>query len=335
MGSLSTSELGILAAATGGCALILTVIFGFILLPVLRHFKLGQPIRTEGPIWHQPKAGTPTMGGICFILAFLLATAGYAVFRAVRGEGGRLIPLALAVLFALGNAAIGFIDDYCKLVRHQNEGLTERQKLLLQLVLTAAYLAMLRASGHLETSLRIPFTDMRLELSRFAYPVYLLVMVGFVNATNLTDGLDGLASSVCATVAAFTLLLAVWRRDADSTVLAAALLAGMLGFLVFNHHPAQMFMGDTGSLFLGGVIMGCAMMAGELLLFVLAGFVFVADMLTSLLQRWYFRLTHGKRLFPIAPIHHSFEKCGFGEYAVMGLFAGVSALFCVLAWFGK
>ncbi|UKI13253.1 MAG: hypothetical protein L6V84_03070 [Oscillospiraceae bacterium] len=117
---------------------------------------------------------------------------------------GRLIPLALAVLFALGNAAIGFIDDYCKLVRHQNEGLTERQKLLLQLVLTAAYLAMLRASGHLETSLRIPFTDMRLELSWFAYPVYLLVMVGFVNATNLTDGLDGLASSVCATVAAFT-----------------------------------------------------------------------------------------------------------------------------------
>ena len=138
MGSLSTSELGILAAATGGCALILTVIFGFILLPVLRHFKLGQPIRTEGPIWHQPKAGTPTMGGICFILAFLLATAGYAVFRAVRGEGGRLIPLALAVLFALGNAAIGFIDDYCKLVRHQNEGLTERQKLLLQLVLLPA-----------------------------------------------------------------------------------------------------------------------------------------------------------------------------------------------------
>ena len=331
---------------------VLTLVIGRFVLRELRKLKAGQEIRADGPTWHKSKAGTPTMGGICFILAFLLATAGYAVFRAVRGEGGRLIPLALAVLFlhfrvvkavllilavlfALGNAAIGFIDDYCKLVKHQNEGLTERQKLLLQLVLTAAYLAMLRASGHLETSLRIPFTDTRLELSWFAYPVYLLVMVGFVNATNLTDGLDGLASSVCATVAAFTLLLAVWRRDADSTVLAAALLAGMLGFLVFNHHPAQMFMGDTGSLFLGGVIMGCAMMAGELLLFVLAGFVFVADMLTSLLQRWYFRLTHGKRLFPIAPIHHSFEKWGFGEYAVMGLFAGVSALFCVLAWFGK
>ncbi len=335
MKTFSNPEPGILAAAAGGCALVLTVIFGFILLPVLRHFKLGQPIRAEGPVWHKTKEGTPTMGGICFILAFLLTTAGYTVLRAIQGEGRHLVPLTLAVLYALGNAAIGFIDDYCKLVKKQNEGLTEHQKLVLQLVLTAAYLAMLRATGNLETSFRIPFTDRRLELSWFAYPIYLLVMVGFVNATNLTDGLDGLASSVCATVAAFTLLLAVWRRDADSTVLAAALLAGMLGFLVFNHHPAQMFMGDTGSLFLGGVIMGCAMMAGELLLFVLAGFVFVADMLTSLLQRCFFRLTHGRRLFPIAPIHHSFEKWGFGEYAIMGLFSGVSALFCLLAWFGK
>ncbi len=335
MKTFSNPEPGILAAAAGGCALVLTVIFGFILLPVLRHFKLGQPIRAEGPVWHKTKEGTPTMGGICFILAFLLTTAGYTVLRAIQGEGRHLVPLTLAVLYALGNAAIGFIDDYCKLVKKQNEGLTEHQKLVLQLVLTAAYLAMLRATGNLETSFRIPFTDRRLELSWFAYPIYLLVMVGFVNATNLTDGLDGLASSVCATVAAFTLLLALRRQDADSTVLAAALLAGMLGFLVFNHHPAQMFMGDTGSLFLGGVIMGCAMMAGELLLFVLAGFVFVADMLTSLLQRCFFRLTHGRRLFPIAPIHHSFEKWGFGEYAIMGLFSGVSALFCLLAWFGK
>ena len=292
------------------------------------------PINLKAPEFYAFALLVCGVYGLCAVLTSGFQGSGVrGYFKFLKKQC--LIPLALAVLFALGNAAIGFIDDYCKLVKHQNEGLTERQKLLLQLVLTAAYLAMLRASGHLETSLRIPFTDMRLELSWFAYPVYLLVMVGFVNATNLTDGLDGLASSVCATVAAFTLLLAVWRRDADSTVLAATLLAGMLGFLVFNHHPAQMFMGDTGSLFLGGVIMGCAMMAGELLLFVLAGFVFVADMLTSLLQRWYFRLTHGKRLFPIAPIHHSFEKWGFGEYAVMGLFAGVSALFCVLAWFGK
>lgn len=331
----SLSALEILAAASGGCALILTVAFGFILLPVLRHFKMGQPIRSEGPVWHRDKQGTPTMGGICFIAAFFLSTAGYVVFRAVHGGGDRLFPFVLTVLFALGNAAIGCIDDSCKLIKKQNEGLSERQKLLLQFVLAAAYIALLRASEHLETSFRLPFTDLRLELSWFAYPVYLLVIVGFVNATNLTDGLDGLASSVCATVAAFILLLALSRRDADSTVLSASLLAGMLGFLVFNRHPAQMFMGDTGSLFLGGVIMGCAMMAGELLLFVLAGFVFVADMLTSLLQRCYFKLTHGRRLFPIAPIHHSFEKWGFGEYAVMGIFSGASVLFCLLAWLGK
>lgn len=335
MDTFTSSQFGILAAAAGGCALILTVLFGFILLPILRHYKLGQPIRAEGPIWHRGKEGTPTMGGICFILAFLLSAAGYAIFRAAHGEGDRLVAFALAVLFAIGNAAIGFIDDYYKLVRKQNEGLTERQKLVLQFVLAGAFLAMLRVTGHLETSLRLPFTDSRLELSWFAYPVYLLVIVGFVNATNLTDGIDGLASSVCATVAAFSMLLAISHANADSTVLSAALLAGMLGFLVFNHHPAQMFMGDTGSLFLGGVLMGCAMIEGELLLFVLAGFVFVADMLSSFLQRWFFKLTHGKRLFPIAPIHHSFEKWGYGEYAIMALFSGVSALFCVLAWLGR
>lgn len=331
----TTREFVILAASAGGATLILTVIFGFILLPILRHFKLGQPIRAEGPVWHKTKEGTPTMGGMCFILAFLLSVAGYAVYRALRDEGRELVPLALAVLYALGNAAIGFIDDYCKLIRKQNEGLSESQKLLLQLVLAAAFLAMLRATGHLETSLRIPFTDYRLELSWFSYPVYLLVMLGVVNATNLTDGLDGLASSVCATVAAFMLLLAVSRLDADSTVLSVALLAGVLGFLVFNHNPAQMFMGDTGSLFLGGVIIGVAMMMGELLLFVLAAFVFVMDMLTSFLQRAYFKLTHGKRLFPIAPIHHSFEKWGWSEYGIMALFSGVSVLFCVLAWLGR
>lgn len=331
----TTRELAIAAAATGGTTLILTVIFGFILLPILRHFKLGQPIRAEGPVWHKTKEGTPTMGGICFILAFLLAVAGYAIWRGLRGEGQELVPLALVVLYAMGNAAIGFIDDYCKLIRKQNEGLSEGQKMLLQLVLAAAFLAMLRATGHLETSLRIPFTDRRIELSWFAYPIYLLVLAGFVNATNLTDGLDGLASSVCATVAAFMLLLAVSRIDPDGTVLSSALLAGMLGFLVFNHHPAQMFMGDTGSLFLGGVIMGVGMMMGDLLLFVLAGFVFVIDMLTSLLQRVYFKLTHGKRLFPIAPIHHSFEKWGWGENAIVALFSGVSVLFCLLAWLGR
>lgn len=324
--------MGVTAGILGGGAFLLSAVFGAILLPILRRFKLGQHIFEEGPSWHKSKEGTPTMGGLSFILAFLLCVAGYAVYRAVRGEGRELIPLALTVVFALGNGAIGFVDDYCKLIKKQNEGLTERQKLLLQVVLAAAYLIMMRATGHLETALHIPFTDFYLELSWFAYAVYLLVLVGFVNATNLTDGLDGLASSVCATVAAFMLAFSFLTGSFEICSLSCALLGGMLGFLIYNHHPARMFMGDTGSLFLGGVIMGCAVMAGELLLFVLAGFVFVLDMLSSLIQRYYFKLTHGKRLFKMAPFHHHLEKCGWREGQIVALFAGVSVLFCLLAF---
>lgn len=326
--------MGVTTLAVGVGSLLLTLLFGALLLPILRHFKLGQSIREDGPFWHKNKEGTPTMGGICFILAFLLCTAGYAIFYGVKGEGRHLIPLALSVLFAFGNAAIGFVDDYCKLIRKQNEGLTERQKMLLQLVWTAAYLAMMRITGHLETALHIPFIHVDVELSWFAYVLYLLVLVGFINATNLTDGLDGLASSVCAVVCVFMILYAGKIGDAGVAALSASLLGGMLGFLVFNHHPAQMFMGDTGSLFLGGVIMGCAVMAGQLLLFVIAGFVFVMDMLSSLIQRYYFKLTHGKRLFKMAPVHHHFEKCGWNEWQIVGLFTGVSVLFCLLAYFG-
>ncbi len=328
------NEMNVTVMATGVCAFALTVGLGAALLPLLRYLKVGQSIREEGPSWHKSKAGTPTMGGICFILAFLLCVGGYAIFRGVRGEGRDLIPLALSVLFAFGNAAIGFVDDYCKLVKKQNEGLTEKQKLVLQAVLCAAYLCMMRLTGHLPTSFRIPFTETRWELSCLAYPIYLLVLAGFVNATNLTDGLDGLASSVCAVVSGFMILFSAMKSDTDIGVLACALLGGMLGFLVFNHHPAKMFMGDTGSLFLGGVIMGCALMADELLLFVMAGFVFVIDMLTSLIQRFYFKLTHGKRLFKMAPVHHHFEKCGWSEGQIVALFVGVSVLFCLAAWLG-
>ncbi len=320
--------------AAAAAALILTVACGFILLPILRHFKLGQPIKEQALTWHKTKEGTPTMGGLSFVLPFLLCAAGYAVYIGLTGEAKTLIPFALTILFAVGNSAIGFIDDYCKLIRKSNDGLSEIQKLVLQLVLCGAYLAMMRATGHLETALHIPFIDYDVELSWFAYPVYLIVMTGFVNATNLTDGLDGLASSVCAVVVLFITVCAVRTGTADVCVLSAVLFGCMIGFLVFNHNPAQMFMGDTGSLFLGGVIMGCAVMMNQLLLFVLAGFVFVIDMLTSLLQTTYFKLSHGKRLFPIAPIHHSFEKWGWSENQIVALFAGVSVLFCVLAYFG-
>ena len=328
-------SLGVMLAAAFG----LTLLFGRIALPILRSKKAGQPISVYVKE-HQSKAGTPTMGGISFVPAFLAVLAGLGIYVALKHGVGScvgLIPLALICLYALGNTVIGFVDDYFKLQRRQNEGLTEKQKFLLQVVFAAAFLAMMRITGHLSTALVIPFFGVSWELGWFAYPVYLIVMVGFVNATNITDGLDGLASSICATVAVFMILFALYSRQYNAFLVgypAAALLGCVLGFLIYNHHPAKMFMGDTGSLFLGAVIMGCAVMAGELLLFVLAGFMFVIEMLSSLLQRTYYKLSGGKRIFKMAPLHHHFEKCGWKEGKIVAVFSLVSALFCALAIFG-
>ena len=332
----------IYAAILGGAAFLLTLLFGRIALPILRAKKAGQPIN-EYVHAHQSKAGTPTMGGIAFVPAFLATMLGLVLFTVTLGakKGETLIPIALVSLYALANAAIGFVDDYFKLLRRHNEGLTEKQKFILQVVAAAAFLAMMAITGNLTTELHIPFTDIRWELSWFAYPIYLIVMVGFVNATNITDGLDGLASSICATVAGFIVVTGVFAfvetlddRDIYTGVMGAALLGCVLGFLVYNHHPAKMFMGDTGSLFLGAVIMGCGILAGELLLFVLAGFMFVIEMLSSLLQRVYYKLTHGKRIFKMAPLHHHFEKCNWSEVEIVTVFTVVSAVFCILAFLG-
>ena len=333
----------IVTAITIGAAFLLTLLFGRIALPILRAKKAGQPIN-EYVHAHQSKAGTPTMGGIAFVPAFLAVMACVAVFAVTLNmrRGETLIPVALVCLYGLANSAIGFVDDYFKLLRRHNEGLTEKQKFLLQVVAAAAFLAMMAITGNLTTALHIPFTDIHWELSWFAYPIYLIVMVGFVNATNITDGLDGLASSICATVTIFMMVTGVFAfvetlddRDIYTGVMGAALLGCVLGFLVYNHHPAKMFMGDTGSLFLGAVIMGCGIMAGELLLFVLAGFMFVIEMLSSLLQRVYYKLSHGKRIFKMAPLHHHFEKCGWREVKIVTVFTVVSAVFCILAFFGR
>ncbi len=327
-------ELTVTAALVLLGSFLLAALLGYIIMPVLRKKKAGQYINEYAPEAHKAKAGTPTMGGISFVPAFLVAVLAVIVYWTVRRAGYATIPVALVVLYAVGNSAIGFIDDYFKLTKRKNEGLTEAQKFILQVVIAAAFIAMMAITGNMETTLRIPFTDIVWNIGVFAYPLYLLVLVGFVNATNITDGLDGLAASVCVTVASFIFLYGLWRGEAELTVLSGALLGGVLAFLIYNQHPAQMFMGDTGSLFLGAVIMGCAVMAGELLLFVLAGFLFVIEMLSSLIQRLYFKLTHGKRLFKMAPIHHHFEKCGWGEVKIVVVFSLVSLGFCVLAWLG-
>ncbi len=315
------------------CLATLTLYF---LIPVLRAKKIGQTIYEFGPIWHMDKQGVPTMGGIGFIPPFLLVLAVFSVLYLIKAgtaSSSVLIPFALTLMLAVANAAIGFVDDYCKLLKKQNQGLTAWQKLLLQLVFAAAYVAMMAITGNLHTDLTVPFTHFTLQLGWLAYPAYIIVIAGFVNATNLTDGLDGLASGITAVVSLFLTVMAVVTAQGGMGVISAALFGAVCAFLLFNHHPARVFMGDTGSLFIGGVLMGCAFMAHMEVLVIIAGFVYVAEMLSSLLQIVYFKLTHGKRLFKMAPLHHHFEKCGWKEVPIVILFCAVTALLCVIAYF--
>ena len=305
------------------------------LIPVLRAKKIGQTIYELGPAWHENKQGTPTMGGIGFIPPFLLVLAVVSVLYLVKAgaqNSASLIPLALTLLLGVANAAIGFVDDYCKLLKKQNQGLTAWQKLLLQFVFAGAYIAMMAITGNLHTEIIIPFTEIGIELGWLAYPIYIIVIAGFVNATNLTDGIDGLASSITAVVSLFLTVMAVWTQQAGMGLVSAALFGAVCAFLIYNHHPAKVFMGDTGSLFIGGVLMGCAFMAHMEIVVIIAGFVYIAEMLSSLLQVVYFKLTHGKRLFKMAPLHHHFEKCGWSEKKIVLVFSGVTALLCALAY---
>lgn len=316
------------------CVFAISAIVLYFLIPVLRAKKIGQTIYELGPAWHGNKQGTPTMGGIGFIPPFLLVLAAVAVLYLVKAGAAQakaLIPLALALLLGVCNAAIGFVDDYCKLLKKQNQGLTAWQKLLLQLVFAGAYVAMMAMTGNLSTDIVIPFTEITIKLGWLAYPIYMIVIAGFVNATNLTDGIDGLAGSITAVVSLFLAIMAIIGGDGMLGVVSAALLGAVCAFLIYNHHPARVFMGDTGSLFIGGVLMGCAFMAHMEVAVIIAGFVYIVEMLSSLFQILYFKLTHGKRLFKMAPLHHHFEKCGWSEKKIVTVFSLVTMLLCVLA----
>lgn len=315
---------------------ILTLLSMNIVIPVLVKKKMGQNIN-EYVSEHKNKQGTPTMGGIGFIIPILIVI----LVRVILGKFGvfglaspDMIPLAMTVCLGVGCAMIGFIDDYAKLLKKKNEGLKDWQKLLLQLVITSAYLIVMGYTNNLPTALRIPFTSFTLELGWVAYPIYLLVIVGFENSTNITDGLDGLASSIGISVGCIIAFMSVVFCSISGGLISGALIGGLLGFLVFNHYPAKVFMGDTGSLFLGGIIMGVAVSEGELLCVIIASFVFVAEMLSSLLQRVYFKLTHGKRLFKMAPLHHHFQKMGWGEVKIVTLFFIVSMLLSIIGALG-
>lgn len=307
-----------------------------IIIPILKRHKKAQPIH-EVLTNHAAKAGTPTMGGVGFVIGMLVICLIWVLLEVlgVIGETDSrgLVVFAYILLLGVANSVIGIVDDSAKLRRAQNEGLTSKQKMILQIAAASGFVALMATSGNLATSFAIPFTDISLELSYAAYPLYVLVIVGFVNSTNITDGLDGLASSVGASVAAGLLLLSCTLGQRYLGVLSGALLGAMLGFLMFNHYPAKVFMGDTGSLFIGGIVVGIAVASGQLISVMIMGMVFILDMLSSLLQTVGYKLTK-KRIFKRAPVHHHFEMIGWREVRIVIVFLLVSIAFCVIGYLG-
>ncbi len=310
---------------------LLTALAERILIPILRSHKLGQKILDIGPRWHKSKEGTPIMGGIGFILAALLVMAGVFIYLATRSIASEYIPLALTLALAVGHGGIGFVDDYCKLVKKQNEGLTRLQKLFLQFVITAAYICVMVYTGNMPESLPVPFTDLAIG-GVVWYVLAAVLITGVINGTNFTDGIDGLASTVSCVIGVFLSVVAFLWADVQLSLVGGVLIGATLGFLLYNFHPARVFMGDTGSLFLGALIVGATFQAKIPMAGLLVCGVFIIELLSSALQIVYFKLTKGKRLFKMAPIHHHFEQCGWSENTVVFVFSLAELIFCMLAY---
>ena len=307
---------------------VLSGLLGYLLIPMLRALKVGQSIREVGPIWHNYKAGTPMMGGLMFIFASIIVLLCNLPFM---DDYSVFYVLILSLCFGF----VGFLDDYAKLRKKQNEGLTSIQKFMLQLAVSALFLYIMYRSGAMSTEMYIPFLHVSIPLHPIVYIfLSMFIMVGCDNAVNITDGVDGLSSSVTLPVMVFFTAVAVKQGKYDLALLPASLAGGLIAYLFYNWHPAKVFMGDTGSLFLGGVVCAMAFATDMPLILILVGFVYICETVSVILQVGYFKLTHGKRLFKMAPIHHHFEKCGWKEEKIVIVFAAVSAVMCILAWFG-
>ncbi|MBQ4094649.1 MAG: phospho-N-acetylmuramoyl-pentapeptide-transferase [Oscillospiraceae bacterium] len=320
----------IFAAAFIGVSL--TAVLGFWMIPWLKRLKYGQTINEIGPTWHKYKEGTPAMGGLMFIIGTIAAIAvGYISmtlqmpqFRTEQFavENARLF---LGLAAALGFAAIGFIDDYTKMRQHRNLGLTAKGKIVLQIAVTAAYVFAMERFGGCTTAMHVPFIG-SVDFGIFYYPLIMFAIIGVVNAVNLTDGLDGLASSVTFVVALGFIVIASLRGFAGTTLFSTAIASSLIGFLFWNFKPARVFMGDTGSMFLGGAVVAMAFGVSMQPLMLLSGIVYVGEAFSVMLQVTYFKLTHGKRIFKMSPIHHHFEMCGWSEEKIIAVFCAVAAV---------
>ena len=300
------------------CAFIVGLILGKVYIPMLHALKAGQSIREIGPKWHSSKNGTPTIGGIIFITAMLVC-----VFAGIGNQEGDYTHL-LVLAFALVFGAIGFIDDFFKVKYKRNLGLTALQKLALQLVASAVYLFVLAKMGNLTWDLYLPFANKTVYIAPVVYILFaVFVIVGCVNAVNLTDGIDGLATGVTMPVMLFFLIVSL-------ALFPACLLGGLGAFLCYNFHPAKVFMGDTGSLFLGAAVCGMAFALDMPLVLILVGLIYIIETVSVMMQVTYFKLTHGKRIFKMTPIHHHFELCGWSETRVVAVFSIITAILCMI-----
>ena len=320
-------------------AFLFATAFGKFYIPWLRKQKAGQEIKENGPTWHMAKTGTPTMGGVIFILAVTFVCLTIGLPSLVKGNWVHIFVL----LFALVFGAIGFLDDYEKLKKKQNLGLTAGKKLLLQLAAAVAFIFLMRRFGYVALdSLYIPFWNKTVPISEPLYVIFAaFVIVGTVNSVNLTDGVDGLAASTTMPVCIFFAVISIlWgERFLSLGVFASGIAGGLLGFLIYNFHPAKVFMGDTGSLFLGGAVAALAFAYDMPLILVTLGIMYIIEALSDIIQVGYFKLTHGKRVFKMSPFHHHLEMGGWTghkwkETQIVALFAGVTVLFAVLSFIG-
>ena len=300
----------------------LSAIMGPVIIPVLRNLKMGQTEREEGVKEHLKKAGTPTMGGVIILLSILITSLFY-----IRSN-----PQIIPVLFVtIGFGLIGFLDDYLKVVMKRSDGLFPKQKMALQIIVTAIFAYYLVKVAGISLKMLVPFSGGRyLDLGWLAIPVLFFAVIGTVNGVNFTDGLDGLASSVTVLVATFFTVVAIGTKSGIEPV-TGAVVGALLGFLLFNVYPASVFMGDTGSLALGGFVASAAYMLQMPLFSIIVGLIYLVEVLSVIIQVTYFKKTGGKRIFKMAPIHHQFELCGWSETRVVAVFSIITALLCMVA----
>lgn len=312
---------------TAGLAFAVAVLLAPLVIHKLHELHFGQKILEDGPTWHKGKQNTPTMGGVIFIAAMTLVTLTFLPQMLANHDFRPLVMLGLSLVFA----GIGFVDDWTKIRKKQNQGLTPLQKLLLQIAAAVLFLVVMRVMGYLSATLYLPFFGITLRLPWTVYlALSVFIIVGADNAVNITDGIDGLCTAVTLVVSVF--FSVVFLRDhIGASVFSLSLAGGLLGFFLFNRHPAKVFMGDTGSLFLGGAVCAMAFAYDMPLILIPIGLVYIVEVLSDIIQVGYFKATHGKRFFKMAPLHHHLELCGWSEWKIVIMAGMLTLALCALS----